>query len=205
MSFSFVIENFLYALRGLQQHRLRSFLTMLGVIFGVAAVIAMLSIGKGAEQEAIEQIAAFGINNVRVYAKDLNQETHEKAQRTPSVGLSYEDALYIKKVLPYITGAAPQNLIEKDVYYQQLNPEVNLVGTTPDYLSINGFQLEKGRFLTQDDLTQNRKVCVLSGSPCARAVFKRRTIRPVDHDWGNAFSGGWVFARPRQNQRTGEY
>lgn len=158
----FLIETLLQALKGLQQHKLRTFLTMLGVIFGVAAVIGMLSIGKGAEQEAIEQIAAFGINNVRIHALELTPEQQDKAARTPSKGLTYEDAQYIQDVLPYIEAVAPQNLIEKEVVYQQLRPQANLVGTTPGYLDVNGQKPGLGRFLTADDLREYRQVCVLS-------------------------------------------
>ncbi len=155
-------ESLWSALKSLYQHRLRTLLTMLGVIFGVAAVIAMLSIGKGAEQEAIEQIAAFGLNNIRIYADPLKEEEKLKAQRTPSVGLSYEDAVYLQDNLPYVTAVAPQNLLDKPVYYQQYNPEAQLVGTTPDYLQVSQARLAAGRFLTAEDLEAYRKVCVLS-------------------------------------------
>ncbi|MGV3523161.1 MAG: ABC transporter permease [Candidatus Sericytochromatia bacterium] len=167
---NFWFESFWYALKSLYQHRLRTFLTMLGVIFGVAAVIAMLSIGKGAEQEAIEQIASFGINNVRIYAKELNEELTERAQRTPSVGLSYEDATYLGRILPYVTAVAPQNLLDKPVYYQQNAPEAQVVGTTPSYLGVNMLQLERGRFLSDDDLRLYRKVCVIS-QELSQALF----------------------------------
>lgn len=167
---NFWLESLWYAFKSLYQHKLRTLLTMLGVIFGVAAVIAMLSIGKGAEQEAVEQIAAYGINNVRIYTKELNEEQQQQAQRTPSVGLSYEDAQYILSVLPYVEAAAAQNLVDKALYYQQLNPESQVVGTTPEYLTINGLHLQAGRFLSPDDLKLYRKVCVLSAA-LARKLF----------------------------------
>jgi len=159
---NFWLESLWYAFKSLYQHRLRTLLTMLGVIFGVAAVIAMLSIGKGAEQEAVEQIASFGINNIRIYAKELNEQEKQQAERTPSVGLSYEDAQYLAEVLPYVVAVAPQNLLDKPVYYRQTQPETQIVGTTPAYLGISGLSLQSGRFLTQDDLAIYRKVCVLS-------------------------------------------
>lgn len=167
---NFWIESLWYALKSLYQHRLRTFLTMLGVIFGVAAVIAMLSIGKGAEQEAIEQIAAFGINTIQVYTRELKEEQQQQAQRTPSVGLSYEDAVYIRKLLPYITAIAPQNLIDKPVYFAQITPEAQIVGTTPEYLGINGLHLASGRFLSTDDINLYRKICVIS-EELARSLF----------------------------------
>ncbi len=166
----FIFENLLSALKSLQQHRLRSFLTMLGVIFGVAAVIAMLSIGKGAEYEAIEQIKAFGMNNIRISTLELSKDDQDKAIRTLSKGLSYEDALYIKEILPYIEGVAPQNLLGKKVYYHQFNPDANIVGTTPEYLDVTSLNLEDGRFISDEDLNEFRKICIL-GSTIVREMF----------------------------------
>lgn len=184
---NFWLESLWYAFKSLYQHRLRTFLTMLGVIFGVAAVIAMLSIGKGAESEMIEQIAAFGINNVRIYARELNETQKQQAERTPSVGLAYEDAKYIQEILPYVVAAAPQNLLDKPVTYRDLSPETQIVGTTPEYLGINGGGLQAGRFLSSDDLLLYRKVCVLSFE-LARQLFL--TEEPIGQ-WLNI--GGMRF------------
>ncbi|MGE3726784.1 MAG: ABC transporter permease [Candidatus Sericytochromatia bacterium] len=184
---NFWLESLWYAFKSLYQHRLRTFLTMLGVIFGVAAVIAMLSIGKGAEQEMIEQIAAFGINNVRIYARELNETQKQQAERTPSLGLTYEDAKYIQEILPYVVAAAPQNLLDKPVTYRDLSPETQIVGTTPEYLGINGGGLQAGRFLSADDLMLYRKVCVLSFE-LARQLFL--TEEPIGQ-WLNI--GGMRF------------
>ncbi len=200
---NFWLESFWYALKSLYQHRLRTLLTMLGVIFGVAAVIAMLSIGKGAEQEAIEQIAAFGINNVRIYAKELNEEQKKQAQRTPSVGLSAEDATYIQQVLPYIEAVAPQNLLDKALYYQQLNPESQVVGTTPAYMEINGLQLEAGRFLTDDDLRLYRKACVLSFELARQLFLKEDPLGQLITLGGERFEVvGYLKDRRNTKQRV---
>jgi putative ABC transport system permease protein len=167
---NFWLESLWYAFKSLYQHRLRTFLTMLGVIFGVAAVIAMLAIGKGAEQEMIEQIAAFGINNIRVYARELTEAQQQQAGRTPSVGLSLQDAEAIQAALPYVVATAPQNLLDKTLSYRDLTPEAQVVGTTPEYPLINGLTLQSGRFLNADDLLLYRKVCVLSAE-LARQLF----------------------------------
>lgn len=143
---------------------------MLGVIFGVAAVIAMLSIGKGAELEAIEQIKAFGLNNIRIHTIELSKEEQEKAYRTLSKGLSYEDAIYIKQVLPYVEGIAPQNLLNKKVYYHQFNPKANIAGVTPEYLFVTDLKLDQGRFITDEDIDEYRKICIL-GNTITREMF----------------------------------
>lgn len=200
---NFWLESFWYALKSLYQHRLRTLLTMLGVIFGVAAVIAMLSIGKGAEQEAVEQIAAFGINNVRIYAKELNEEQKQQAQRTPSVGLSAEDAVYIQQLLPYIEAVAPQNLLDKPLYYQQLNPESQVVGTTPAYMAINGLQLAAGRFLTDDDLRLYRKTCVLSFELAHQLFLKEDPLGQLITLGGERFEVvGYLKDRKSTKQRV---
>lgn len=167
---SFILENLFYAVKSLQQHRLRSFLTMLGVIFGVAAVIAMLSIGKGAEEEAIEQIKSFGLNNIRISSVLLSKEDEDKAKRTLSKGLDYEDAIYIKKILPYVEKIAPQNLMDKKIHYLDFTPKSMIVGTTPDYPYVTGQSIEKGRFITDEDLEAYRKICVL-GYDISRELF----------------------------------
>ncbi len=172
----FIFENLLYALKSLQQHRLRSFLTMLGVIFGVAAVIAMLSIGKGAEEEAVDQIKAFGLNNIRVSSIILSKDQEDKAKRTLSKGLSYEDATYIKSVLPYIDQVAPQNLLDKKVNYQEFSPVAKIVGTTFEYLTVTGLNLERGRFINDDDLQQFRKVCILGYNLNRQLFLKENPI-----------------------------
>lgn len=200
---NFWLESFWYALKSLYQHRLRTLLTMLGVIFGVAAVIAMLSIGKGAEQEAVEQIAAFGINNVRIYAKELNEEQKQQAQRTPSVGLSAEDAVYIQQLLPYIEAVAPQNLLDKALYYKQLNPESQVVGTTPAYMEINGLQLAAGRFLTEDDQRLYRKTCVLSFELAHQLFLKEDPLGQLITLGGERFEVvGYLQDRKTTKQRV---
>jgi putative ABC transport system permease protein len=200
---NFWIESLWYSLKSLYRHRLRTFLTMLGVIFGVAAVIGMLSIGKGAEQEAVEQIAAFGINTVRIYATELNESQKQQALRTPSVGLSYEDARYIRKILPYVVAAAPQNLLDKPVYYRQASPEAQIVGTTPDYLGINVLQLEQGRFLSDDDLTLYRKVCVLSHELASQLFIKENPLGQLVTVGGERFEVVGVLAgRGQTKQRV---
>ncbi|MEZ0370077.1 MAG: ABC transporter permease, partial [Candidatus Sericytochromatia bacterium] len=198
---NFWFESLWHALKSLYRHRLRTFLTMLGVIFGVAAVIAMLSIGKGAEQEAIEQIAAFGINTIRVYARELKEDQQQQAQRTPSVGLAYADGLYIRQLLPYITAVAPQNLLDKPVYYRQTRPEAQVVGTTPEYLGINGLRLAAGRFLSDDDLALYRKVCVLSQAHARQLFLKEEPLGQRITIGGQRFEVVGVLAERAQTKQ----
>lgn len=193
-------ESLWSALKSLYQHRLRTLLTMLGVIFGVAAVIAMLSIGKGAEQEAVEQIAAFGLNNIRIYAEPLKEEDRLKAERTPSVGLSETDAAYLKENLKYIAHIAPQNLLDKPVYYREHSPETQIVGTTPDYLPVSQAKIAAGRFINAEDLAQYRKVCVLSYALVQQLFLEQDPLGAEITVGGQRFTVIGYFQDPRRTK-----
>jgi putative ABC transport system permease protein len=182
------------AVTALWAHKLRTLLTMLGVIFGVAAVIAMLAIGKGAEQEAVEQIRAFGLHNVILRAHKLDQETLEKAKRLRSVGLSADDGEYIASILPYVDAQAPQNLLDKDVEHAGLKPHANLVGTTPAYLSVASAQVERGRFLSDLDNQLARRVCVIGQAISRELFFKESSLGATLSIGGQRFTVVGVMA-----------
>ena len=92
------VETMIGAMTNLGRHKLRSFLTMLGMIFGVGAVIAMLSIGAGAEQESLRIIASFGIRNIIIQAKEFKSEELQQI-RAESLGVSLRDAEALQEVL----------------------------------------------------------------------------------------------------------
>ena len=95
----------------LQQHKLRTFLTLLGMIFGVGAVIAMLNIGEGAQREALKMIDSMGLNNVIVEAKDFEEE-ELREQRKHSDGLALNDGKVAVEALPFITDFAAEKVVE---------------------------------------------------------------------------------------------
>ena len=101
------VETMIGALASLGRHKLRSFLTMLGMIFGVGAVIAMLSIGAGAEQESIKTIENLGIRNIIIQAKEFKEEELRQI-RTESLGVSLRDVEALETILkpkPLISGS----------------------------------------------------------------------------------------------------
>ncbi|NJK86353.1 MAG: ABC transporter permease [Bacteroidales bacterium] len=100
-------ENFRIATNGLLEHKVRSFLTMLGIIFGVAAVIAMLSIGEGAKREAIAKYKDLGVNNIIIRDKDLDEDQLEEVRAKFSQGLTIAEANAIKEVIPSVEDVAP--------------------------------------------------------------------------------------------------
>ncbi len=94
-------ENTLIGLEGLRSHMLRSLLSMLGIIFGVGAVIAMLSIGEGAKQEALEQIQLMGMNNIIVEDVPIDEEANDEKRASFSEGLQWVDARAVQELLAW--------------------------------------------------------------------------------------------------------
>jgi len=134
-------------LANLRDHKMRSLLTMLGMIFGVAAVVAMLSIGAGAQQKVMAFIEQLGIRNLIVYAKESpNWQAFQKVRRL-SPGLTLTDYDVIRKNLPDIEQGTPRKRFEpsKVLPKPQQEPPI-LYGVQPAYLTISGLRVTEGRF-----------------------------------------------------------
>ena len=167
-------ETFSLSLVGLTSHKLRTCLTMLGIVFGVAAVIAMLSIGEGAKQEALEQIGQMGIHNIIVQHWDKNEDGEdgagEEADQNLSPGLTWNDAIAIEEICPLAQYVTPQREIKVKAQVGSTTFRSMAVGTTPDYFTVLNARMNSGVFLTDNDLKEARRVCVL-GSDAKRALF----------------------------------
>ncbi|MCI0478563.1 MAG: ABC transporter permease, partial [Anaerolineales bacterium] len=167
-----IFEAMGLAWAGLIQNKLRSFLTTLGVIIGVAAVILMIAISAGAEAVIAEQINALGANLVIITA------TRGTPGRAPS--LVYDDALVIAKEVKGLSGvAAEQTVASQVIKWGTVNFETALLGTTPDFAKVREAPLASGRFFTQNDLDRKNKVIVL-GSKVAKDLFGE--TNPVDQE-----------------------
>src|SRR5512133_536508 len=110
-------ENIRVALNGLRDHKFRSFLTMLGIIFGTASVIAMISIGEGAKKQSMAKYQDLGVSNIIVRDKDMTDPELETVRTKFSKGLSLEDAKAIREIVPGVEGTAPQSEIRLDAMY----------------------------------------------------------------------------------------
>ncbi|OGC00553.1 hypothetical protein A2V82_01330 [candidate division KSB1 bacterium RBG_16_48_16] len=163
-------EQIKIGLEGLRVHRLRSVLTMLGIIFGVGAVIAMLSIGEGAKREALEKFKFLGVNNIIIRDKDLGEKELEEARAKFSRGLSLEDAEAIKDIIPTVAAVAPQAEFETEAKYEDKSAKVTLVGVTSSYGEILNYETSQGEFLNDDHHRQEMRVCVL-GAEVAKTLF----------------------------------
>lgn len=163
-------ENFNIAALGLIDHKFRSFLTMLGIIFGTASVIAMISIGEGAKKQAIAKYQDLGISNIIVRDKDLTDKELEEVRVKFSQGLSLRDAVAIKEIVPGVVEVAPQAEAKLDARYADKSAKANTIGITPAILSILSYHIDKGAFINQDQYDRQLKVCIL-GAGISRELF----------------------------------
>ncbi len=164
-------ESILIGFQGIQTHKLRSILTALGIIFGVAAVISMLSIGEGAKREALEQIQVMGMNNIIINDIPIEDEEQGKGRTNLSRGLTLDDAYAIEKVNPLVEMVAPQKEVADQIRYQQEKLDATIIGTTPDYEELMSYYTRNGAFFNYLDVREARRVCVLGADIKARLFF----------------------------------
>jgi putative ABC transport system permease protein len=163
-------ENINIAALGLVDHKFRSFLTMLGIIFGTASVIAMVSIGEGAKKQAIAKYQDLGVSNVIVREKDMTDIELESVRVKFSQGLSLKDADVIKQIVPGVVDVAPQAEVKLDAKYADKSSKASVIGITPSILTILNYRTNKGAFINQDQYDRQLKVCIL-GANITRELF----------------------------------
>lgn len=163
-------ENLFIGLEGLKVHRLRSTLTMLGIIFGVGAVIAMLSIGEGAKREALQKYKELGVNNIIVRDKDLSDKELEEVRAKFSRGLSLKDAEAIKKIIPTVDRVAPQAEFDSEAKYEDKSTKTTVVGVTDIFKNLLNYETRQGAFLSEDHHKRELRVCIL-GADVAKNLF----------------------------------
>lgn len=163
-------ENVKIAFEGLLFHKIRSFLTMLGIIFGVAAVIAMLSIGEGAKQEAIEKFQDLGVTNIIIREKELSEQELQEARAKFSQGLSLKDAKAIREIVPSVVEVAPQAEKQVEAKVEDRSGKATIIGITPEFTRILNYTTSHGKFIEPDHYNRKLKVCVL-GANIARTLF----------------------------------
>ncbi len=155
------------AFRGIMANKMRSFLTMLGIIIGAGAIIAMISIGEGAKRQVTESIQRFGTNLLRV-RPGAARIGHV---RTGSVEtLTIGDAQAIKKEISRIGQVAPQVRNMAQVKYANKNATTSVTGTVPDFTEVNNFPVAIGDFFDEKDVKLMRKVVVL-GTTVKQELF----------------------------------
>lgn len=155
------VETIIGALTSLGRHKLRSFLTMLGMIFGVGAVIAMLSIGAGAESESLRVIESFGIRNIIIQAKEFKTEELRQI-RTESLGVSLRDVEALQTILKPKPLISASRLVKTyQINSEKTRSDSRVLGVSSTYPRIQNLKLLQGSFFLASDEEDNAQVCVL--------------------------------------------
>ncbi len=158
-------------IKSLLLHKMRSALTMLGIIFGVCSVIAMLAIGEGASYEAQEAIKKLGSNNIIIRSVKPPEGNSASATRRSYVmdyGITYKDAGRLETTIPGVKRVLPMRIIRDNIIFDKSSIPGQVIGTFPIYAEISGVDIVKGRFLAETDEVHENNVCVLTLSLAER-------------------------------------
>ena len=171
-------RNIWLGIENLLLHKLRSFLTMLGVVFGVGSVVAMLSVGEGASKEALEQIRKLGSNNIIVSSiKSAEEEATSTQHSHMSIyGLTYEDHHRVAESFEDIERTAPVKLMRKDSRLGERVMELRVVGTTPEWFELVPREVLAGRVLQGSGQDEQSPVAVLTEFGAYKILATESTI-----------------------------
>lgn len=156
-------------------NKVRSMLTALGIIFGVAAVISMLAIGNGAKKEVLDQMKLVGVNNIVITPlesddKSSNSEEsdeegteaeEEKSKEKLSRGLTLEEAYSIKKIIPGVERVSPEVINQTRIIYSDRGVKGTFTGVTADYFDIYSLELDKGSYFSDFHYQHAKQVCLI--------------------------------------------
>ena len=165
-----ILESFKMATSTLIANKMRSSLTMLGIIIGNASVIAMVGVGEGAKNLASEQFESLGPNVLFVVPG--SEEERRTTFNRPKT-LVWSDAIAIAEQVPSVKEVAPQISANQLITYRNSNANEQVVGTTPEYLTVRSFEVAQGRFFSDVDIKRNQRVAVL-GSEIAEKFFPQQ-------------------------------
>ncbi|MCB2182619.1 MAG: ABC transporter permease [Desulfobulbaceae bacterium] len=165
-------------IKSLMQHKLRSSLTMLGMVFGVGSVIAMLAVGEGASKQALEEIRKLGSNNIIITAqKPMDEQGQQKTRILMSIyGLLYEDVERIAQSFAHVLRVVPVKIIRKQGRLTERAMDMRILGTTPDWFKLVQRPLIAGRTLAPYDLENFSNVVVLTEYGARRLLATRSTL-----------------------------
>ncbi|MDN3668166.1 ABC transporter permease [Echinicola jeungdonensis] len=180
-----LIANFYIAFEAVVANRLRSLLTALGIIFGVAAVIAMMAIGNGAQKEIMEQIKLVGVNNIIVepIVEQVEEEVdenlgaslgEEKSKFSP--GLRMLDVEAVRDVIPGIQRISPEVILDTHIVKSGLRRSAKLVGVMPSYFDVTNFKLREGNMFSDTNLINGDPVCIIGRGVQTKFFSKENAI-----------------------------
>jgi putative ABC transport system permease protein len=165
------IHDVTIALESILANKLKSMLTALGIIFGVAAVISMMAIGNGAQQEILDQMKMVGVNNIIINpifeeVDDSGGETEggERQRRKFSPGLTLLDIEAIQSIIPSVQRISPEISLNSFVQFGAFRMPAKILGVSPDYFDLFNLPLENGSFFTNYQLDQGIPVCIIGAN-----------------------------------------
>jgi putative ABC transport system permease protein len=177
-----VFERYQYifniALEAVFLNKFRSMLTALGIIFGVAAVIAMMAIGNGAQKEILDQMKLVGVNNIIITPKSEKNkssssgsdqssssgQSEDKNKKKYSPGLSLKDAESIKRMVPTVTRVSPVVIFDVDVIRAPVRFSTRISGVTPDFFDLFNIDLQQGQMFNNEQLREGSAVCIIGST-----------------------------------------
>ncbi|GAB1857410.1 ABC transporter permease [Flavobacteriaceae bacterium MHTCC 0001] len=163
-------SNFAEAYRSIETNKVRTFLTALGIIFGVAAVITMLAIGNGAEKEILSQLELVGVNNIVVTPipdekNEDNEEDEDGSEKAEikkfSKGLDMLDAQKISKIIPTVKVVSPEIIMNTYMINNGKQNSVKLIGVTSSFFDVSNIHIEKGKFFSEYQSINALPVCII--------------------------------------------
>ncbi len=184
-----LMRNIYLGVENLLLHKLRSFLTMLGIVFGVGSVVAMLSVGEGASKEALDQIRKLGSNNIIISSvKSVEEESASNVRTHMSIyGLTYEDFRRISESFKDVQKTAPVKIIRKESRLGERMLELRVVGTTATWFELVPRAVIAGRVLTALDVEKNSPVAILTEFGARKLLATENTIGQTLQIGGDRF------------------
>jgi len=165
-----IFFNFILAMEAVFDNKLRAFLTALGIIFGVGAVIAMLAIGTGAKQSILDQMKLIGTNNIVIEGtkperrdgqEEGNEESAEEDKMPWSPGLTLEDAQSITRVIPAVERISPEVVLSTAVIRAGKLERAKVVGVTNAFFELNNLRIGQGNIFHDDHIEKGKSVCII--------------------------------------------
>ena len=198
-----ILSTIVLSFRSLAMHKLRSGLTILGIIFGVASVITMLAVGEGTSSAAQESIRQLGSNNIII--DSIKKQSEDDEGRVMTYGITYHDLDRIQKTIPNMTTAVRQRFYEGEVRYTEYKEAAKVIACDHEIFEVKDVTLKKGRKLSKFDLDNRNNVCVIGGA-LAKKLFPYQD--PLDHKV--SFNGSYyqvvgITYMANELQKSGDY
>jgi putative ABC transport system permease protein len=173
-----LLEQLRVALRALSVNKLRSSLTMLGIIIGVGAVITLLSVGQGVQKLVTGQLQSIGTNLLFVVPGNLNDSQTQPRNSGNRMTLTDVNAINDPLNVPDVVAVAPELMSSAEVGYGKKTVRVNASGVTPAYETVRNFPVTDGRFISETDINSKARVAVI-GSRIAERLFTEQGLYPL--------------------------